>query len=77
MLLNNCLVNKKPKEILNIPEDVWKWKHNELKFMRCNRSGTSREFYAKTVLLGGGGEGKKKKKSLNTLTLCLTELERE
>ena len=38
MLLNNCLVNKKPKEILNIP--VWKWKHNELKFMRCNRSGT-------------------------------------
>ena len=71
------MVNKKPKEILNIPEDVWKWKHNELKFMRCNRSGTSREFYAKTVLLGGGGEGKKKKKSLNTLTLCLTELERE
>ena len=43
--------------------------------MRCNRSGTLREFYTKTGLL------KKKKstrkKSLNTLTLHLTELEKE
>ena len=30
--------------------------------MRCNRSGTSREFYGKTVLLGGGGKGKNRKR---------------
>ena len=44
--------------------------------MRCNRSGTLREFYTKIGLL----KKKKKstrKKSLNTLTLHLTELEKE
>ena len=52
MPINNKWVTEEIKEeIKKIPGDRWKWKHNDPKSMRWNRSSSKKEVYSDTSLL--------------------------
>jgi len=50
--------------------DIWQWKENDLKPMRCSKSSSKREVYSNTILT-------QEKKILNILLFLTPKITRE